>query len=237
MSVNNEKVLVDADVILELFLNRSGFVENIEKLLEEAEKTKSVELYVTDKCLRRIPLELDDANSELAEQSVAFIKRFFNDRIIKIDSALKEQARKYALPDFDSALELACAIEMYLGAIVTLNPSNFCADVDLGIWSPAELLQRLPLEKNARRDEAREHAMLLIEKLQHAFECILEWQHAFELREAVEAAYDEAKAEIEAYFRRQAVEVGRDDLAQIAISSRKISDDDEACLDNFIKSL
>ena len=29
------KLLVDADAILELFINRSGFVEDIEKLLEE----------------------------------------------------------------------------------------------------------------------------------------------------------------------------------------------------------
>ena len=159
MSVNNEKVLVDADVILELFLNRSGFVEDIQKLLEEAEKTNSVELYITDKCLRQIPLELDDEEIELAEKSVAFIKGIFNDRIIKIDSTLKEQARKCTLPDFDSALELACATKMDLDAIVTHNPSNFGVICDNGIsklkiWDIKTLNCRLSLEsvKVAERD-------------------------------------------------------------------------------------
>lgn len=151
MSVNNEKVLVDADVILELFLNRSGFVEDIEKLLEETNKRNSIKLYITDKCLRRIPLELDDEEIELAEKSVAFVKGIFNDRIIKIDSELKEQARKCALPDFDSALELACATKVGLDAIVTHNPSNFGVICENGIsklkiWDLKTLNCRLSLE-------------------------------------------------------------------------------------------
>ena len=151
MSVKNEKVLVDADVILELFLNRSGFVEDIETLLQEAEKNNLTELYITDKCLRRIPLELDEEEIELAEKSVAFIKGIFNDRIIKIDSPLKEQARKYPLPDFDSALELACATKMDLDAIVTHNPSNFGVICENGIsklkiWNLKTLNMRLSLE-------------------------------------------------------------------------------------------
>mgnify|MGYP001800744395 CR=1 FL=1 len=99
------RFLIDADVVLELFLNRGGFVENTERLLLKSTKTEWLELYITDKCLKRVFLELEDENSELAEQSVAFIKRSFNNRIIKIDSAIKEQARKYPLADFDSAEE------------------------------------------------------------------------------------------------------------------------------------
>lgn len=152
MSVNNEKILFDADVILELFLNRSGFVENIEKLLEEIKKNNLVELYITNKCLKRVSLELDDEDKEVAEKSVAFIERIFDDhRIIKIDDALKEQARKYVLPDFDSAEELACVVEMGLDAIVTHNPSNFGVICENGmsrlkIWHIKTLYYRLSLE-------------------------------------------------------------------------------------------
>lgn len=47
------KVLIDADVVLELFINRRGFVEDFEKLLAEIETSPQVEMYVTNKCLKR----------------------------------------------------------------------------------------------------------------------------------------------------------------------------------------
>ena len=146
------KLLVDADAILELFINRSGFVEDIEKLLEETKKTTKVELYITDKCLKRVLLEFDEADSKVAEDSVAFIKKNFNDRIITINSILKKKARKYLFPDFDSAEEVCCAIEESLDGIVTHNPSNFGLICEYGvsklkIWELEIIVFRLSLEE------------------------------------------------------------------------------------------
>ncbi len=50
------RVLVDADVVLEIFINRSGFVEDIEKLqqlLVTQKDSQWLEVYITSKCLRK----------------------------------------------------------------------------------------------------------------------------------------------------------------------------------------
>jgi Npun R1517 len=136
------KVLVDADVVLELFINRNVFVEDCEELLSKATQASWLEVYITDKCLRRVRSELGETDSELGEQAATYVEEIFNGGIIRIDSALKKQARKYSLPDFDSAEELACANAMYLDAIITNNPSNFTG-ANLRIWSVIDLLNRL----------------------------------------------------------------------------------------------
>lgn len=149
------KVLIDADSVLELFLNRNSFVEDVEELLFASVNIEWLELYTTNKCLKRVSLELEDMNNEFAEQSVDFVKRIFNDRIIFIDSVLKKQAREYSLPDFDSAEELACANKMNFDAIVTHNPWNFDG-ANLRVWSLAEFINNLlPTELSYKQSYKR----------------------------------------------------------------------------------
>lgn len=131
------KVLLDADVLLELFLNRSGFVEDVERLLAEIEKSRQVEVYITDKCLKRIRIEND-----LGDEASLFVEEMVYGRVIKIDSDIREMARVSCLQDYDSAEEVACANAMHLDAIVTHNPSNFTG-ANLRIWSVVDLLNRL----------------------------------------------------------------------------------------------
>jgi hypothetical protein len=46
-------IRVLADLILELFLNRTGHIENAEKLLEMVQ-FQQIQMYVTDQCLQKI---------------------------------------------------------------------------------------------------------------------------------------------------------------------------------------
>lgn len=134
------RVLVDADVVLELFINRSGFVEDAEKLLIEIGQSQQIEVYVTDKCLKRIRLELSATDDQLGELAAYKVKAMLNSRIIKIDSNIREQARKSSIKDFDSAEEVACATILNFDAIVTQNPQNFDEAI-LPIWSVNQLIQ------------------------------------------------------------------------------------------------
>lgn len=139
------KVLIDADVLLELFINRRGFVEDVEKLLAEIETSRQVEVYVTNKGLKRIRLE-----EGLSENAALQIEEIFCGRVITISNAIRDEARTYSLPDFDSAEEVACAKNEQLNAIITLNPQNFDGST-LPIWSVANLLERVLLEKSLEK--------------------------------------------------------------------------------------
>ncbi|MFN6569645.1 pentapeptide repeat-containing protein [Dendronalium sp. ChiSLP03b] len=145
------KILADADLVLEFLLNRGTFAEDAHKLLTEIAKFPEVEVYVTDKCLKRAHLELlDRRNDQTSEHIVNSIVDMLDGRIIEIDNSIKEKARNYSLRDFDSAEEVACAIEMQLNTIVTQNPQNFDGST-LAIWSVGNLLNIVQLEKNLDR--------------------------------------------------------------------------------------
>lgn len=139
------KVLLDADILLELFVNRSGFVEDVERLLAEIKKSQQVEVYITDKCLKRIRIEDD-----LGDKASSFVEKMVRGRVIKIDSDIRALARVTCLPDYDSAEELACANARNLDAIITQNPLNFDGST-LPIWSVASLLERISLEKSLEK--------------------------------------------------------------------------------------
>ncbi|GJD22652.1 hypothetical protein RIVM261_076080 [Rivularia sp. IAM M-261] len=140
------KVLADADVLLECLINRGRFIEDAERLLTEIEQSQQIEVYVTDKCLKRIQLELGE---ELGEDAVLYVKKILHNRIIEISTSIRDEARTYCLPDFDSAEEVVCAKNEQLSAIVTLNPKNFDGiNDDFLIWSVEELFARLQLNKN-----------------------------------------------------------------------------------------
>lgn len=142
------KILADADLVLELILKRSTFVEDAQKLLMEIAKLPQVEIYVTDKCLKRVSLEaLDKTNDPMIESLINIL----DGHIIKIDDSIKEKARNYPLKDFDSAEEVVCAIEMQLNTIVTQNPQNFDGST-LGICSVGNLLNVVQLERTLEKN-------------------------------------------------------------------------------------
>lgn len=164
-SLPQVRVLLDADVVLELFINRSPFVEEAEELqqlLVNLENSYLIEVYITDKCLRRICLELGENDIELGEKAVAYVKTKLNLKAIGIDQNLREQARTSPLRDFDSAEEVACAIAINLDAIITQNPQNFDG-ATLPIWSVANLLERISLEKNLEK-QCQQHNLYYLTK-------------------------------------------------------------------------
>jgi len=159
------EVLVDARMLPELFINRSGFVEEVETLLLNMEQSQQIKMHATELGLNKVYFYGEKVGGkELAEYSVSRVKAILGNRIIPIDQSLIQQARAYSLRDFDAAIDLVCAITFKLGAIVTQNLENF-SGADLSILSVTELLERKSLDEAFMRGS---FPVLLVGKLSDA---------------------------------------------------------------------
>lgn len=134
------RILIDADILDEVILNRGVFVKNSEILLE-ALNSPHINLYVTDRGLARVHLNDENTGN--------YFRDLFEGRIITIDDTIKEKARGLSIVDYESSIEHVCAQEMNLDAIITLNPSNFL-ESNIPIWSVTDLLQRISLEQSQK---------------------------------------------------------------------------------------
>jgi hypothetical protein len=140
------KVLIDADLILELFLNRSEFIENAERLFDMRLQYQNIQMYVTDQCLAKIYTYLSIPEIQVGKDAVLSIQEMFDGYVVPITSAHIEEARLSSIKDFDSSVEVACAIKVVCDAIITNHPQNF-ENSALPIWSIEELELRLKLER------------------------------------------------------------------------------------------
>jgi hypothetical protein len=126
-------ILADADLILEFFANRSGYVEHVEALFDTMQQSDELQVYITDHCLGKVRFYLSRQDDSLGDEAVTMLETIFEGRIISINQSFIERARHSPLKDFESAVEAVCAIERDLNAIVTLTPEKF-SGVDLPIW-------------------------------------------------------------------------------------------------------
>ncbi|MDM9379895.1 hypothetical protein QUB80_04175 [Chlorogloeopsis sp. ULAP01] len=138
------KILLDADLILEILINRNTFEEDVSKLMDIVHP--SIRMYITEigwqkiytytKCLQ---------NHKIAEIVINWLQDKI--RIFTVEQTILQQARSSPLKDFESAVELVCANYEKLDAIVTHNLNNFAeAPNKYLIWSLGEFWVRANLE-------------------------------------------------------------------------------------------
>jgi hypothetical protein len=140
------KVLVDADLVLVACLNQGEWEEEVEKLWEMME-SGSIQGHITEVGLDRVRFVVSNFEKpEIVDQVFFDIQEVL--QILPIERSLFEQARLLNLLDFDSAMEVACAIAKNIGAIVTLTPQNF-DNSPLSVLSVTNLLERQCLESLA----------------------------------------------------------------------------------------
>jgi len=164
------KILVDADVLLEVLLNRNGLVDDAEKIWKLT-KNRQIEAYITEIGLDKIYSFCTElADSDVAYKIVTSIQAIVSR--CSINRTLMEQARLSKLEDFESAVELTCAKEMELDGVVTLNVPSF-AGADFRVWLVNELLEVLKekqdgkeiFEKRVLRDELVDSQVQPLEEL------------------------------------------------------------------------
>jgi hypothetical protein len=158
------KVLIDTDLILELFIHRSGFVEQAEALFDTL-KSENIQAYITDQCLNKLYMYPSTPDPQVGIDTVCFIKSIFEQNIISITYAHLVDARSLPVQDFDSSVEVACGVEKGCDAIITQYAENFNGST-LAIWSTEELKLRLELEQFLRLEKQSSRIDEVIPKIQ-----------------------------------------------------------------------
>jgi phycoerythrin alpha chain len=142
------RVLVDADLVLELFTNRAGYAEAAETLLNVT-ALGTEQLYVTDQCLEKVCFYLGKPDPKLGLEAAARVAQMVNGNIILIQQPHIEVARNLPLEDFDAAVEVACAKVMHFHGIVTHRSETFKGS-EVPIWTIYDLM------KDIEQDESQD---------------------------------------------------------------------------------
>lgn len=141
------KILIDRRLILEFFAYRDRYADDVDFIMQLLVKSpKSLELKLTDKAFSEIIFYQSKA-SLFPETIDTFTKHLYErNNIITIEKEHFEKARTLHIKDFESAIELQCALSSDCGAIVTLIPESYIP-FDLPILSVGHLIKRMRLEE------------------------------------------------------------------------------------------
>ncbi|MEG4805906.1 PIN domain-containing protein [Microcoleus sp. F8-D3] len=145
------QIQVDSHLILETLLNRSRcqFIAEDAIILWKLLQPPHVQGYITESGLNQIHFHLRKLKDEkAADQIVCDIQDII--KICPVNRRIEDKARSLHIRDFESAIEVACAIEMNISAIVTQNPQKFEGS-GLSILSVSDLSKRNQLEERLKK--------------------------------------------------------------------------------------
>ncbi len=136
-----KRVLFDGDLFLEfnLFPCRYPYLDSLFN-------SQQIEIYLTEQCLDKIRFYANKENPSYTEQLISILENKEEIHILTIGNKFIHEAEKLPLLDFESAIEIICAMDKNLDAIITRNPQNFNG-TDFPIWSVENLPSRLHLGK------------------------------------------------------------------------------------------
>ncbi|WP_310489974.1 PIN domain-containing protein [Chamaesiphon sp. VAR_69_metabat_338] len=155
------EILLDADTLLEFFLNRSDeFINEVNYLSKIFGSNSSIQIYISKPGLGKIAVFLKALNGlEISNRQVSGIKKRI--KILRLTKAVAQKARLLSDLDYESAVEIQLAIEANISAIVTHKPSDFSSE-ELNIITLSDLQQRNHLEANLSKNIKDLPAVLVI---------------------------------------------------------------------------
>ncbi|MEG5001719.1 PIN domain-containing protein [Microcoleus sp. B4-D4] len=137
------KVLFDTNVLLDAMLAREPFVADAAFLLNAVESGR-IEGFMSATTVTDVHY-LVGRQTKSSEAAIAAVTRLLAlMEICAVDREILEQAIGLGLPDFEDAVQIACAIELELEAIVTRDVNGF-AGSPISVLSPQELRNRFDL--------------------------------------------------------------------------------------------
>lgn len=123
------RVLVDADLVLERFLQRSKFLEKAKNLFKLISVSENIEAYITDiglEKIAKISSKLATKNKINAESLIINqLQNKYKFKIFRVTENILNKARKFDEVDFESAMELSCAIAGNFDGIITEYSQKF----------------------------------------------------------------------------------------------------------------
>ena len=115
------RILVDADLILEALMNRNT-VTDVRDLLDKVNPW--IQMYITDVGWEKIYTYLNHLqNTKIAEMVIKWLQQKI--KICSVNRSILQQARFLPIKDFESAVEIICASDRQLDAIVTHKYDDF----------------------------------------------------------------------------------------------------------------
>ena len=133
-------VLLDTNVVLDVLLNRQPWVSEAAAIWQ-ANDVGQIDAYLVATTLTNIfYVARRLTNMDTARAAVRTCLEAFE--ICVVDRLALEQAEKLSGGDFEDNLQIACASQAGLDAIVTRDPTGFQTSAVL-VLTPTELLLRL----------------------------------------------------------------------------------------------
>lgn len=134
------KILIDTNIVLDLLLEREPFVEPAIALFEQIEQGKLTGAIAATTITNIFYIIRKTEGREVA---LAAINRLLTGlQFCAVDRQTIETALTLDLTDFEDSIQLACATQNQLDAIVTRDRKDFIGS-NLPIYSPTELLKQL----------------------------------------------------------------------------------------------
>jgi predicted nucleic acid-binding protein len=135
------RVLFDTNVLLDALLAREPFVTDAAFLLEAVESSQ-IEGFMSATTVTDVHYLVgrQTRNPETAITAVSSLLELME--ICAVDRNVLEQAIALKLPDFEDAVQIACAMALDLDAIVTRDVEGF-RDSPISVLSPSELRNRI----------------------------------------------------------------------------------------------
>jgi hypothetical protein len=142
-------ILVDADLILDALMNRHRFMGNVDILFDRIHPL--IKMHITDIGWQKIYTYASKfQNVKTAQAIIDWLKEKI--QVCQVHQNTLQEARLLPIQDFESAVELACASNYNLDAIVTHKDYDFAAAADnFWIWSVSDLKIRINLENQLQQ--------------------------------------------------------------------------------------
>lgn len=135
------RVLFDTNVLLDALLARDRFVVNSVALLEAIEAGRLVG-FMSATTVTDVHYLVERQTKSAAVAMVAVTRLLALMEVCAVDRRVLEQAIALKLPDFEDAVQVACAVAIKIEAIVTRDLNGFTGSPIL-VLSPGDLRSRL----------------------------------------------------------------------------------------------
>lgn len=136
------RVLIDANVILDVLLDRKPHAESAVKVLEHCRQNRDNAFIAAHHVTTIFYLYARDRNVETARVALLDLGSLL--RVAAVDQVVIDGALALPYSDFEDAVTMMAAVAAGVDYVITRNPTDFKYG-PLPVLSAAELLQRLEL--------------------------------------------------------------------------------------------
>lgn len=132
--------LVDVNVVLDVLADRPPWADHSAEVLARVERGDATGYLAAHSVTTLFYLLSSHLDRTVAREKIRLLLRLFE--VVPVDEDRLLQALDFGLPDFEDAVQAACAVKEGVDTLVTRNVADFDG-LDLEALSPVELLSRL----------------------------------------------------------------------------------------------